>query len=39
VSADGQRFLVYSSPLDNPSVGVQDSPITVVLNWWAALKK
>jgi dipeptidyl aminopeptidase/acylaminoacyl peptidase len=39
VSADGQRFLVYSSPLDNPSDSVQDAPITVVLNWWATLKK
>jgi serine/threonine protein kinase/Tol biopolymer transport system component len=31
VSADGQRFLVYSPPLG------ADAPITVVLNWWAEL--
>jgi Tol biopolymer transport system component len=34
VSSDGQRFLV-ASPTSN---GV-DAPITVVLNWWAGLKK
>jgi len=33
VSADGQRFLVVSSPLQK-----QPSPITVVLNWDTGLK-
>jgi Tol biopolymer transport system component/predicted Ser/Thr protein kinase len=33
VSADGQRFLVYSSYSRSA-----DAPITVVLNWWAELK-
>lgn len=34
VSADGQRFLMFS-----PSSSVGDAPITVVMNWWAGLKK
>jgi Tol biopolymer transport system component len=34
VSADGQRFLVITSPTQTAS-----SPITVVLNWTAGLKK
>ena len=33
-AADGQRFLVYSDQANNA-----DSPIIVVQNWWAALKK
>ncbi len=34
VSADGRRFLINAAPEDAPS-----SPITVVLNWTAALKR
>jgi len=34
VTADGQRFLIATPP---ESTG--DTPITVVLNWWAGLKK
>jgi eukaryotic-like serine/threonine-protein kinase len=34
VSADGQRFLMY---LPNSAAG--NAPITVVMNWWAGLKK
>jgi eukaryotic-like serine/threonine-protein kinase len=34
VSADGQRFLIYTI-----ADAVEVAPITVVLNWWAALKK
>lgn len=34
VSADGQRFLMYSSSSSSGNV-----PITVVMNWWAGLKK
>ncbi len=34
VSADGQRFLIYSPP-----ASAENTPITVVLNWWAGLKK
>jgi Tol biopolymer transport system component len=34
LSADGQRFLARVS-----AARVVDSPITVVLNWWAGLKK
>jgi len=34
VSADGQRFLIYS----DESIEA-DSPIIVVQNWWAALRK
>jgi hypothetical protein len=34
VSADGQRFLVYSDESSDT-----DSPIIVVQNWWVALKK
>jgi Tol biopolymer transport system component len=33
-SADGQRFLVHSDQSAD-----QDSPIVVVQNWWAALRK
>ena len=34
VSADGQRFLMYS-----PAEATGNAPITVVMNWWAGLKK
>jgi Tol biopolymer transport system component len=34
VAPDGQRFLISSSVSSESS----DAPITVVLNWWAALK-
>ena len=34
VSADGQRFLI-----NQPPAGVPSSPITVVVNWQAALKR
>ena len=34
VSADGQRFLMYL-----PSSAGGNAPITVVMNWWAGLKK
>jgi len=34
VSADGQRFLIYSDETNEA-----DSPIIVVQNWWAALRK
>ena len=34
VRADGQQFLVFV-----PQQEAQDSPITVVLNWWAELEK
>ena len=34
VSADGQRFLIYSDETVEA-----DSPIIVVQNWWAALRK
>ncbi len=34
VTADGQRFLI-AMPLESTG----DAPITVVLNWWAALEK
>ena len=33
VSADGQRFLIYST--GKPA----DAPITVVRNWWATLTR
>jgi serine/threonine protein kinase/Tol biopolymer transport system component len=36
VSADGQKFLINSAPLQN---GAASAPITVVLNWTAGLKK
>jgi Tol biopolymer transport system component/predicted Ser/Thr protein kinase len=36
VSADGQKFLINSSPQQN---GAGQAPITVVLNWTAGLKK
>jgi len=32
-TADGQRLLVGT-----PNVSMLDSPIPVVLNWWAGLK-
>jgi len=32
ISPDGQRFLISRPHADNP-----DTPITVVLNWWADL--
>jgi hypothetical protein len=34
VGPDGQRFLIYKAPPE-----AQDTPITVVLNWWAGLKQ
>ena len=34
VAPDGQRFLISSAV----SSGIGDAPITVVLNWWAAIK-
>jgi Tol biopolymer transport system component len=34
VSADGQRFLMFS-----PDSSTGNAPITVVLNWWAGLKR
>ena len=34
VSSDGQKFLIWRAIDDSG-----DAPITVVLNWWAALKK
>jgi Tol biopolymer transport system component len=34
VRRDGQQFLIYKAPPE-----AQDTPITVVLNWWAALKQ
>ena len=34
VSADGQRFLMYL-----PHSAAENAPITVVMNWWAGLKK
>ena len=34
VTADGQRFLIHSD-----QSAEQDSPIIVVQNWWAALRK
>jgi hypothetical protein len=34
VSADGQRFLIYS-----PDSSTGNAPITVVMNWWAGLKR
>ena len=34
VSADGRRFLI-----DSPPANADNTPITVVLNWWAGLKK
>jgi hypothetical protein len=34
VSADGQRFLIITAPEQNAS-----TPITVVVNWTAGLKK
>jgi hypothetical protein len=34
VNTDGQRFLMYS-----PADSAGNAPITVVLNWWAGLKK
>jgi Tol biopolymer transport system component len=36
VSADGQKFLINSA---RESIGFSSAPITVVLNWQAALKK
>ncbi|HYW42605.1 MAG TPA: hypothetical protein VE959_07090 [Bryobacteraceae bacterium] len=36
VTGDGQRFLINSAPLEESGAS---SPITVVLNWQAALKK
>jgi Tol biopolymer transport system component len=38
VSADGQRFLI-SAPRDQLAPTTNSSPITVVLNWSAALKR
>jgi hypothetical protein len=34
VSADGQRFLLATA-----TALTADSPITVVLNWWAGIRK
>ena len=34
VTPDGKRFLIWSPP-----VVAEDSPITVVMNWWAELGK
>ncbi len=34
VTGDGQKFLMYS-----PTESAGNAPITVVLNWWAGLKK
>ena len=36
VSADGQKFLINSTPQQS---GAAPAPITVVLNWTAGLKK
>ena len=33
VRPDGKQFLIYQAPREE-----QDTPITVVLNWWAKLK-
>jgi hypothetical protein len=34
VNADGSRFLAAAT-----GAAAQDAPITVVLNWWAGVKK
>jgi hypothetical protein len=34
VRRDGKQFLIYKGPPE-----AQDTSITVVLNWWAALKQ
>ena len=34
VRPDGQRFLIFMSQR-----GTEDTPITVVLNWWAQLRQ
>ena len=34
VTPDGKRFLIWSPP-----AAAEDSPITVVMNWWAELAK
>jgi hypothetical protein len=34
VRPDGKQFLIYQAPREE-----QDTPITVVLNWWARLRQ
>jgi Tol biopolymer transport system component len=34
VRGDGQQFLIYKAPKES-----QDTPITVVLNWWAGVQQ
>jgi len=39
VSSDGQRFLIARPEAGNITAALANTPITVVVNWTAALKK